>query len=90
MEKEICKCNRPDCKKCRIQKLEETNKKLLGCKQVIRQLAIKQPIRQLAADSVRAQIICLDFDGVMNNHDHNKNSLGELVPGFREFFNKAT
>ena len=45
---ETCKCNKPGCKKCQVQKLEETNKKLLGCKKIIRQLAIKQPIRQLA------------------------------------------
>lgn len=44
---EECKCDKSDCKKCQVQKLEELNKTLLSSKRVIRQLAIRQPIRQL-------------------------------------------
>lgn len=88
---EECKCNKPDCKKCQQQKLQEVNKTLTSSR-LIRQLAIKKPIRQLAADSVRAQTICLDFDGVIAEYAGWKGKRGEIgkpIEGFKEFLDEA-
>ena len=87
-----CKCDKPDCKKCQEQKLEELNKVLLGNKKkVIRQLAIKQPIRQLATNSAHEQTICLDFDGVISEYSgwKSKDEIGKPIEGFKEFLDEV-